>query len=139
MTLGEWLQKTGTTQARLAARCGVHPVTVAKWKAGTVTPRPAQMDALRVLTDGAVTAADFQAARGFAETQAPLGEAADADLVAEARSLGVDVAAVCEAALTEAIRAERKRRWQEENREAIEAWNRWTEENELPLARWRMF
>lgn len=34
---------------------------------------------------------------------------------------------------------ERKRQWEEQNREAIEAWNRWTEENELPLAKYRMF
>lgn len=39
----------------------------------------------------------------------------------------------------EAARAEKARRWQAENAEAIAAWNDWVEHNELPLARYRMF
>ena len=31
-----------------------------------------------------------------------------------------------------------KRRWQEENREAIEQWNAWTEEHGLLLAKYRL-
>jgi post-segregation antitoxin (ccd killing protein) len=50
------------------------------------------------------------------------------DLIEEAHALGLD-----------AVRAERARRWIEQNREAIEAWNRWTEENEFPLAKYRTF
>lgn len=141
MTLSEWLHRSGMTQAALAQRCGVHPVTVAKWKAGTMTPRPAQMDALLGVTGGRVTAADFQVQRGFAEAQATLGGAPGLDdaVVAEARSLGVDVEAVCEAALAAAIRAEKGRRWAEDNREAIAAHNDWVEKHGVPLAKYRMF
>lgn len=60
-------------------------------------------------------------------------------LVAEARSLGLDPDAIAAKALTDAIRAERTRRWQAENREAIEAHNRYVEEHGLPLAKYRMF
>lgn len=59
--------------------------------------------------------------------------------VGEARALGLDPEAIAAKAVLDAIRAEKARRWQEENREAIAAWNRWTEDNELPLARYRMF
>jgi antitoxin CcdA len=74
-----------------------------------------------------------------AEAQAPFAEVAPRPLHAEATALGLDADAIAEQALREAIRAEKARRWQEENREAIEAWNRWTEENPLPLAEYRMF
>jgi post-segregation antitoxin (ccd killing protein) len=61
------------------------------------------------------------------------------DLIEEAHALGLDVAGLSGPALHDAVRAERARRWIEQNREAIEAWNRWTEENEFPLAKYRTF
>ncbi len=139
MTLAEWLERSGITQAALAKRCGVHPVTVAKWKAGAMTPRPSQMDALHAATGGRVTAADFQAQRGLAGVQQPLLPPPDTAAMAEARALGIDVEAVCEAALVAAMRAEKARRWLEENREAIEAQNAWVEKHGVPLAKYRMF
>jgi post-segregation antitoxin (ccd killing protein) len=33
----------------------------------------------------------------------------------------------------------RRKLWQEENKEAIEAWNRWDEEHGSPLDRYRAF
>ena len=39
----------------------------------------------------------------------------------------------------EAERAARGARWQQENREAIEACNRWVEEHGLPLSEYRLF
>ena len=62
-----------------------------------------------------------------------------ADLVAEAKALDINLSRACEAGLEAALREERKRRWQEENREAAEAWNVWIEENGLPLDRYRQF
>ena len=62
-----------------------------------------------------------------------------ADLVAGAKELGINVSRACEAGLSAALKEERKRRWQEENREAAEAWNGWVAENGLPLARYRQF
>jgi antitoxin CcdA len=141
MTLAEWFALSEMSQATFAKRCGVHPVTVAKWKAGGHTPRPAQMAAILATTRGRVTANDFCRAPGFAEAQAPLGDMVrlDAAAIAEAHALGVDVEAVCEKAVAEAISDEKGRRWVEENRPAMDAWNAWTDANELPLAKYRAF
>ncbi len=63
----------------------------------------------------------------------------DVALVAEARALGINLSRTCEDALAKQIAAERGRRWQEENKEAIDAWNAWAENNELPLEKYRQF
>lgn len=47
----------------------------------------------------------------------------NASLVDEARSLGIPLSATLEAALRVRVKAERDRRWQEENREGIEQYN----------------
>ena len=44
-----------------------------------------------------------------------------ADLVAEAKALEINLSRACEAGLEAALKEERKRRWQEENAEAIKA------------------
>ncbi len=62
-----------------------------------------------------------------------------ADLVDEAKALDINLSRACEAGLETALRQERKRRWQEENRAALEAWSAWQEENGLPLERYRLF
>jgi antitoxin CcdA len=61
------------------------------------------------------------------------------DLVAEAKSLGVNLSRACEAGLATAVRAERERRWKAENREAMESWGEALERHGLPLARHRSF
>ncbi|MBJ7445689.1 MAG: type II toxin-antitoxin system CcdA family antitoxin [Sphingobium sp.] len=63
----------------------------------------------------------------------------DMGLVADARDLGINLSRTCEDALRKEIAAERGRRWQEENKEAIAAWNVWAENNELPLDKYRQF
>ncbi len=139
MTLSDYLAATGTPVAAFAQALGVHPVTVSKWKAGTNAPRPAQLAAILRLTGGQVTANDFHGLPGVAEAQAPFGAPAPDPLVAEARRLGLDPEAIAREALRRAVAAEKARRWQEENREAIAAHNRWVEEHGLPLAEYRMF
>lgn len=62
-----------------------------------------------------------------------------ADLVEEAKALDINLSRACEAGLEAALKQERKRRWQEENRDAAEAWNAWVEKNGLPLERYRQF
>ena len=62
-----------------------------------------------------------------------------ADAVAEAKALGINVSRACEAGLLVELKRERERRWQEENREAIQSWNAWVKENGLPLASHRKF
>lgn len=58
--------------------------------------------------------------------------------VAAAKELGINVSKACEAGLSAEVRKEQERRWREENRETMEAWNRWYEENGDPLAHLRV-
>jgi antitoxin CcdA len=63
----------------------------------------------------------------------------DASVTREARELGVNMSRVAEAAIAEAARLERNRRWREENRAALEAYAREVEREGLPIARFRSF
>lgn len=53
------------------------------------------------------------------------------DLLAEARSLNINLSATLEWALTEKIRQEKRKQWQKDNREAIDNCNTLAEENGL--------
>lgn len=61
------------------------------------------------------------------------------DLVAEARELGIGLSGACELGLALAVKAEKERRWLEENKPALDSWNRYIAEQGLPLARYRTF
>lgn len=63
----------------------------------------------------------------------------DATITREARALGVNMSRVAEAAIAEAGRIERNRRWRAENRAAIDAYAAEVESGGLPLARFRSF
>ncbi|WP_293423170.1 type II toxin-antitoxin system CcdA family antitoxin [Phreatobacter sp.] len=54
-----------------------------------------------------------------------------ADLVEEAKAQGLNLSQFVEEKLSEAVRAERARRWKEENRAAIEAHNEEIRKNGL--------
>lgn len=56
----------------------------------------------------------------------------DASLLDEARALGVNLSRAAEEGILLQVRAERARRWKEENAEAIEDYNHWIEENGIP-------
>lgn len=136
MTLGEYLKANGLTLQAFGARVGVSHTSVLRWASGEAAPRGrAMLQRVTEATGGAVTAADFfpdaGAPRGFAEAQSPLAP--------EARALGLDPAAIAEAALRKAISDEKARRWAEENQEAIEAHHRYIDEHGPPLAQFRMF
>ncbi len=62
-----------------------------------------------------------------------------ADLIAEAKALGVIVSQACELGLEQAVKAEKERRWLAENMAAIEATNAWVEDHGLPLEKSRLF
>jgi antitoxin CcdA len=53
------------------------------------------------------------------------------DLLRQARELNVNLSKAQEERLAEILKEERARRWQEENREAIEAHNRFVEKHGL--------
>lgn len=145
MTLSEYKVREGLNLSQLAARLGRPVSTVHGWLTGTRKPDWASLETIAVATGGAVSAADFMSSaaptssvsRGgsktarFAEVQTPF--------FTEARALGLDPDAIAASAIQDAIRAEKARRWQEENREAIEAQNAWVEKHGVPLAQYRMF
>jgi len=56
-----------------------------------------------------------------------------ADSLAAARRLALNVSAISDAALSQAVKHAEAQAWAEENREAIEARRHWIERNGLPL------
>lgn len=63
----------------------------------------------------------------------------DAALLDEARALGVNLSRAAEEGLLAAVKAERNRRWAEENAGFIQDYNQWIAENGVPLAEFRKF
>jgi antitoxin CcdA len=62
-----------------------------------------------------------------------------ADLVEEAKRLGLNVSEACQAGLAAEVKKAREAVWKEENRAAIESWNDYTRKHGLPLAKYRLF
>lgn len=62
----------------------------------------------------------------------------DTGIVAAAREVGINLSQVSETALRKATRSAQEQRWQDENRDWIEAHRRWVEDNELPLEKYRL-
>ena len=63
----------------------------------------------------------------------------DAQLLSEAKELGVNISRACDRGLAMQIAEERGKRWLEENKAAIESSNIYVESHGLPLARHRRF
>ena len=63
----------------------------------------------------------------------PVNLSLDTGIVAAAREAGLNLSQISEEAIRAATKAEQERRWKEDNRPAIEAWDRWYEENGHPL------
>jgi antitoxin CcdA len=68
-------------------------------------------------------------------TNVTLGEA----LLAEAKSLNINISQAAEAGLARAVAERRAELWRAENRDALESSNAYVEANGLPLARYRGF
>jgi len=68
-------------------------------------------------------------------TNVSLGEA----LLAEAKSLRINISQAAEAGVARAVAEKRAELWLEANREALESSNAYVEEHGLPLARYRSF
>jgi len=71
MTLADYLEQNGLTQAAFAARIDAHPITVNRWATGRVMPRRPQIEAIEKATAGAVTASDLVSAFMRASAPAP--------------------------------------------------------------------
>jgi antitoxin CcdA len=59
------------------------------------------------------------------------------DLIADAKRLGINISQVLEDELRKRVTDEKTRRWQEENREAIEAHNRFIEKHGIWSEKYR--
>lgn len=62
-----------------------------------------------------------------------------ANLIAEAKQLGINISEACETGLRDRVAQARRQRWLEENREAIEDYNARIERHGLTLAKYRRF
>lgn len=62
-----------------------------------------------------------------------------ADVVREAKELGVNISRASEKGVIAEISIRRRERWLAENRSKIEAWNDWIDQNGMPLAEYRQF
>jgi antitoxin CcdA len=62
-----------------------------------------------------------------------------ADVLNEAKALGINLSQACDQFLRELVRKERECRWLEANAEFIAAYNRSVETEGLPLDEWRGF
>jgi antitoxin CcdA len=61
----------------------------------------------------------------------PVNVSIDSDLLRQARELQINLSKALEERLAEIVREERARGWQDENREAIEAYNRFVDKHGL--------
>lgn len=62
-----------------------------------------------------------------------------ADVLSEAKKLGINISKVCDGFLRELIRQEKERRWKAEHTEFVSAFNAEIESVGLPLDEWRTF
>ena len=69
----------------------------------------------------------------------PTNVSVRADLLAEARALGLNLSRTLESALEQAIREKRREQWLEDNNEALQAYNRHIERDGLFADRFRSF
>lgn len=63
----------------------------------------------------------------------------DADLLAEAKALDINLSQTAEVSIRQAVNAMKAKAWQEENAEAIRQNNEWVAKNGLPLEQSRLF
>ncbi|MGX5845615.1 type II toxin-antitoxin system CcdA family antitoxin [Mesorhizobium sp. PL10] len=75
----------------------------------------------------------------MADAQSSLKLSIELPLIEEAEALGINIAHAAEADTVKAIAAEKTRRWQEENKDAIDSSNDYVRRNGLPLAKYRPF
>jgi antitoxin CcdA len=63
----------------------------------------------------------------------------DAELLKLARKLDINLSRAAESGIAKAVKAERERRWLEDNTEAIKGYNDYIAKNGLPLEKYRTF
>ena len=74
---------------------------------------------------------------GVTSPRRPLNVSLPADLVAEAKQLGVNVSQACEQGVRAKVKEARSEAWLQENAEAIKAYNEHIEKNGMTWAEFR--
>lgn len=69
----------------------------------------------------------------------PTNLSLDANLLQEAKALGINISRSAEAGIAEAVRKSRRERWLDENAAALDSSNAFVDNEGLPLARYRQF
>lgn len=67
----------------------------------------------------------------------PTNVSLSAELVEEAKKLGINVSEACQAGLAAEVKIMREAAWKEANRGAIESWNDYIRENGMPYDQYR--
>ena len=62
-----------------------------------------------------------------------------ADLIQQAKDLGINVSQACETGLAAVVKNVREARWLADNLPALDAWNEWIREHGIPYAEYRHF
>jgi len=78
-------------------------------------------------------ARDERAQSSVRDHKKPVNVSIRADLVEEARALGLNLSATLEKALESELREHRSAQWRKENATAIRELNEWVEENGIPF------
>ncbi len=73
----------------------------------------------------------------FAAGRKPTNVTLPADLVSEAKRLGINLSQACESGLVGEVRKKLGEEWRRENKDAIESSNEYVRQHGLPLARHR--
>ena len=63
----------------------------------------------------------------------------DAQAIADAKELGINISAACEKGLVVAISKARGEKWLRENRAALDSFNAYVDKHGIPLAKYRLF
>jgi antitoxin CcdA len=63
----------------------------------------------------------------------------DAQAIADAKELGINISAACEEGLVIAISKARGEKWLRENRAAIDSFNAYVDKHGIPLSEYRQF
>lgn len=69
----------------------------------------------------------------------PTNVSLPARVVEEAKALGINLSRACENGLEAALRTERDRLWQFDNKDAVDYYNQWIADHGLPLDAFRQF
>ena len=140
MQLREWRKLKGLTLEQLAERVDVSITQLSRIEKGKSSPSVAAADRIAAATGGAISAAELLGltsaapVKGMQEDRGGFRfdtSGISPQLHEEAISYGLDPDAIARKAIEEAVKAERIRRWNEENREAIESWNELVEREGL--------